>query len=272
MEKINIDLNSPIGIFDSGLGGLTVLKSLVNILPNESFIYFGDTAHLPYGNKSVDTITKYSKNILDFFNHNQTKAVVIACNTASSLTYNILQKTYTVPLFDVVSPSVEFSIQQSQTKKIGVIGTTNTVNSKAYSNYFNKENKNFIVFEKDCPLFVPIIEEGWANTQIAEQVAQKYLDVFKNKNIDTLILGCTHYPIMEKTIKRVLNPNIKLVFSGETVGNKLLSYLNNNKLCAESNKKPTIKFYVSDFPQKFEKLGRQFFGEKLNDVKSISFD
>ena len=169
--KTKLSSNSPIGVFDSGLGGLTVLKSLEKILPNESFIYFGDTAHVPYGTKSADTIIKYSHIILDFFSQHHTKAVVIACNTASAVAYHTLQKNHSIPLFDVVSPSVEFALKQSKTKHIGIIGTTSTVNSKAYSRQFLQKNANFSVHEIPCPLFVPIIEEGWADTEIAKEIA-----------------------------------------------------------------------------------------------------
>jgi len=266
--KTKFSPNSPIGIFDSGLGGLTVLKSLVNILPKESFIYFGDTAHVPYGAKSVDTVIKYSQNILDFFSKQQTKAVVIACNTASAVAYDTLKKEYSIPLFDVVSPSVEFVIQNSKTKNVGVIGTTNTINSNAYSKQFKDKSKKISVFEKACPLFVPVIEEGWANTSIAREIAEIYLKEFKEINVDKLILGCTHYSIMADTIQSLL-PGVQMVFSGETVGQKLFGYLKKNHLINTSSSSGNIDFYVSDFPQKFNELGGCFFGRKLRNVKHI---
>ena len=268
--KIKHLQNSPIGVFDSGLGGLTVLKSLEKILPNESFIYFGDTAHVPYGSKNVDTIVKYSQSILDFFSQHHTKAVVIACNTVSATAYHSLQKNYSIPLFDVVSPSVEFALHKSKTKNIGVIGTTNTVNSKTYSRQFADKNKDFSIYEIPCPLFVPIIEEGWADSNIAREIANIYCQGFENLYIDTLILGCTHYPIMADTIQSVLPENVQLVFSGETVGNKLSQYLNENKLISTLSSRGNASFYVSDLPQKFDELGSRFFGRKLNNVTHIS--
>ncbi|SVB72030.1 uncharacterized protein METZ01_LOCUS224884 [marine metagenome] len=252
------------------MGGLTVLKSLKNILPGESFIYFGDTAHVPYGNKSADTVIKYSQNILNFFSTYHIKAVVIACNTASAVAYDILQQQYFLPIFDVVSTSVEYTIKQSQTKNIGVIGTTSTINSKAYSQKIRELNEKISVYEVSCPLFVPIIEEGWAETEIAKEIAGIYLHGFEEKNIDSLILGCTHYPIMANTIHSALPNNVKMVFSGETVGLKLSAYLNENGLINTSSFEGTIDFYVSDFPQKFDELGSRFFGEKLNNVEHIS--
>jgi glutamate racemase len=173
-------------------------------------------------------------------------------------------------LFDVVSPSVEYIIQQPQTKNIGVIGTTNTINSKTYSQKFKEKNGIISVYEISCPLFVPIIEEGWSDTDIAKEIARIYLQDFEKNNIDSLILGCTHYPIMASTIQSVLSDNIQMVFSGDTVGLKLSSYLRKNNLINTSSLKGNINFYVSDFPQKFDDLGSIFFGRKLNNVKYIS--
>ena len=272
MEKTKLFSKAPIGVFDSGLGGLTVLKSLEKMLPKESFIYFGDTAHVPYGTKSTNTVLKYSKNIIEFFLSKKTKAIVIACNTASAVAFNELQGQYTIPLFDVVTPSVELAIKESKTKYIGVIGTTSTINSKAYSKLFYNNKSNLKIYEEACPLFVPIIEEGWANTQIATKIAKVYLEKFNNTKIDKLILGCTHYPIMANTIKKIISNDIELIFSGKTVGEKLYSYLSKNLLLNNNQTVTSVDFYVSDFPQKFDELGSRFLGRKLNDVKQISLD
>ena len=261
--------NSPIGVFDSGLGGLTVLKSLEKILPHESFIYFGDTAHVPYGTKSAETVTQYSRHILEFFLKHKTKAVVIACNTASAVAFRRLQRDYDIPLFDVVSPSVEYSINITKTRKIGVIGTYSTIHSKDYTEMFKKLGSNCKIYEIPCPLFVPIIEEGWSDSAVAKDITEIYLRDFVNSNIDTLILGCTHYPIMANTIQSVLSNNIQLVYSGETVGHRLLEFLLNNN-CETSSGSPSVKFFVSDFPQKFDELGSGFLGRKLHDVQHIS--
>ena len=267
--KTKLYPNSPIGVFDSGLGGLTVLKSLIKILPNESFIYFGDTAHVPYGSKSTDTIIKYSQSILNFFTEKNTKAVVIACNTASAVANDILKQQYSMPLFDVVTPSVDLTIKQSKTKQVGIIGTASTIKSKAYSKKFKEKNKKISIYEISCPLFVPLIEEGWDNSPIAKQIANIYLNDFKKQNIDYLILGCTHYPIMANTIKSVLHDNIKMIFSGNAVGIKLFEYLKLNNLMNTSPNKTTIEFYVSDDPQKFNDLGSRFFGTKFNNVQYL---
>jgi len=260
--------NSPIGVFDSGLGGLTVLKHLEKDFPNETFIYFGDTAHLPYGNKSTENVLRYSEAIINFFLENKTKAVIIACNTASALAYTKLNEKYNIPIFNVVHPSVEYANKISQTHEICILGTTSTINSKAYTKSFLNIKSNCKIIEIACPLFVPIIEEGWSQTAIAKNIALKYLHPFNKTKIDTLILGCTHYPIMSHIIQNVISNNIQLVFSGQTVGDKLFSHLElyNNK---NNNNKSATHFYVTDFPQKFDEIGSQFFGQKLSEVKHV---
>ena len=221
--------DSPIGVFDSGLGGLTVLKHLEKKFPNETFIYFGDTAHLPYGNKSTNTVIRYSDAIINFFLKNKTKAVIIACNTASAVAYPKLSKKYNIPIFNVVQPSVEYSNKISQTREICIIGTQGTINSKAYTKSFLDINSNCTITEIACPLFVPLIEEGWSDSLVAKEVAAIYLTPLKTTQIDTLILGCTHYPIMAKTIQLVIENHIQLIYSGETIGEKLQKYLEKNR-------------------------------------------
>ena len=262
--------NSPIGVFDSGLGGLTVLKSLEKILPNESFIYFGDTAHVPYGTKSAEMVTLYSQYIMDFFIKYETKAVVIACNTASAVAFQHLKRNFDIPLFDVVSPSVEYSMKITKTQKIGVVGTYSTIQSGVYKRMFKQFGDSCSVQEISCPLFVPIIEEGWADSAIARDIAEIYLHDFTNSDIDTLILGCTHYPIMANTIKAFLPSQIQLVCSGETVGHKLLKYLKKENYENSSDVLKKIQFFVTDDPQRFDELGSHFWGGKLNNIAHIS--
>ena len=262
--------NSPIGVFDSGLGGLTVLKSLEKILPNESFIYFGDTAHVPYGTKSAEMVTLYSHHIMDFFLKYKTKAVVIACNTASAVAFQYLKRDYDIPLFDVVSPSVEYSMKITKTQKIGVVGTYSTIQSGAYKQMFKQFGDSCSVQEISCPLFVPIIEEGWADSAIARDIAEIYLHDFTNSDIDTLILGCTHYPLMANTIQALLPSQIQLVYSGETVGHGLAEYLMKNNCKSSLDTSRSIQFFVTDYPQKFDELGSRFLGRKLNNVTHIS--
>ena len=260
---------SPIGVFDSGLGGLTVLKSLEKILPNESFIYFGDTAHVPYGNKSADTVIHYSQDIVQFFLTNNTKAVVIACNTASAVAYKKLRNNYDIPLFDVVEPSTMHSNYISKTRKIGVIGTHNTINTRAYTQSLTDLQSDCSILEIACPLFVPLIEEGWSNTFVAMEVARTYLEPFQDTEIDTLILGCTHYPILIKTIKRVINNQIFIIDTGKAISKKLNSLL--PKIVPSSNTTLNHEYYVSDMPYRFHELASKFLKHKVKDVQCIEF-
>ena len=261
---------SHIGIFDSGLGGLTVLTSLEQILPNESFIYFGDTAHVPYGSKSSDTVIRYSRDIVKFFLMHNTKAVVIACNTASAVACKQLRNSYNIPLFDVVAPSVVHSNNISKTRKIGVIGTYSTIHSRAYTKSFSDLKSDCSVVEIACPLFVPLIEEGWSHTPVAMDIARSYLEPFKGTGIDTLILGCTHYPIMAKTIQGAVESHVQLVYSGETVGNKLSAHLEKNNCKNDSGSPGETRFYVTDYPQKFDELGSLFLGRNMEHVEHVS--
>ena len=247
-----------------------MLKSLEKILPKEFFVYFGDTAHVPYGNKSADTIICYSRNIVDFFLELNAKAVVIACNTASAVAFQELRKSYNIPLFDVVEPSVVHSNYISKTRKIGVIGTHSTVHSKAYTRSLIALNSDCSVVEIACPLFVPLIEEGWSDTSVAKEVALTYLKAFQGTKMDTLILGCTHYPIMAETIQRAVDNHVQLVYSGETVGSKLLAYLEENNCKNDSTFPGKTRFYVTDFPQKFDELGSRFLGRKMEHVEYIT--
>ena len=262
--------NSPIGVFDSGLGGLTVLKHLEKDFPNETFIYFGDTAHLPYGNKSTENVLRYSEAIINFFLDNKTKAVIIACNTASALAYTKLNKKYNIPIFNVVHPSVEYANKISQTNEICILGTISTINSQAYTKSFLNIKSNCKIIEIASPLFVPLIEEGWADSSIAKEIASVYLKPLQKTKIDTLILGCTHYPIMAKTIQSVINNHIQLVFSGETIGKKLQKYLRNNNYLNNNKNREETQFYVTDLPQKFDEIGGSFLGRKIKHVNHIT--
>ena len=260
----------PIGIFDSGLGGLTVLTYLEKSLPNESFIYFGDTAHVPYGNKSADTVIRYSQRIIEFLLTHNIKAVVIACNTASAVACQKLRNCYDIPIFDVVTPSVMHSNNISITRKIGIIGTRSTINSGAYKQSFSDLESNCTIIEIACPLFVPLIEEGWSDTSAAREIARSYLEPFQGTGMDTLILGCTHYPIMAKTIQEVVENHVQLVYSGKTVGYKLSSYLQKNRSKNDIGSSSETQFYVTDYPLKFDELGSRFLGRKMEHVKHIS--
>ncbi len=265
-----INSTSPIGVFDSGLGGLTVLKALHRHFPNESFIYFGDTAHVPYGTRSEETVQHYSREITKFLVNHDVKMVVIACNTASSVALPVLEKEFDIPIFGVVKPSVQKAIELTLNGKIGVIGTRATINSHVYLELFQSANHNLEIFEKSCPLFVPLIEEGWSNTIIAEQIAQTYLEEIKQHKIDTLVLGCTHYPIIENTISKIFADKITFVESGDAVAETISQFMNNQNIQNKSSENGNTQYFVTDYPQKFDELGSQFLGKQLSNIELIS--
>ena len=263
--------NSAIGIFDSGLGGLTVLKKIQQLLPNENYIYFGDTAHLPYGSKSHECIIEYSEKIVKFLISKNVKAIIIACNSASSVAKDIIQAQTNIPIFEVISPAVESAVQMTKNNKIAVIGTEATISSKIYSKKISKINTKIKTQEISCPLFVPIIEEGLEHFDFTRQIVQLYLNLVIDLNIDTLILGCTHYPIIKDQLSNILPDNISYISSGSPVGEWLKQYLFKNKLL-NTNNSSSINFYVSDAPEKFQKLGSKFLNNQITDIKLIQID
>ena len=264
-----INSTSSIGIFDSGLGGLTVLKKIQKLLPNENYVYFGDTAHLPYGSKSNDSIIEYSEKIVNFLISKNVKAIIIACNSASSVARERLNKICSdIPIFEVISPAVEKAIKSTKTNHICVIGTEATINSKVYSKKILDMNKNIKVKEIACPLFVPIIEEGLEQTHITDEIIKLYLEPITDSNIDTLILGCTHYPIIKDQLSNTLSSDIRYITSGEPMGQWLKQYLLANDLINKDSNKPT-DFYVSDAASKFKKLGSKFLSNDMINIKLI---
>ena len=263
LSKIN---NSPIGIFDSGLGGLTVLHELKKILPNEEYIYFGDTAHLPYGSKSNQNIIEYSKKIVQFLLSKNVKAIIIACNSASSVAIDVIRSMTNLPIFEVVTPAILNAIKKTQTNHIGIIGTHTTINSQIYKNKIENINAEITTMQTASPLLVPIIEEGLENTTIAHAVVKLYLNPMLQSNIDTIILGCTHYPIISNMIKTVISDKIKLISSGHPLAKALATYLGKNE-CLNKNSNPSTCFYVSDSPEKFKKLGSKFLNDEILNIQ-----
>jgi glutamate racemase len=240
--------HQPIGIFDSGLGGLTVLKTLCDRFPHENFIYLGDLARLPYGNKSPETIKRYGQQILARMIQAKVKHLIIACNTASSVFLN--EDTFEgIPLSNVIEPGALAALKISKTKKIAVIGTSTTINSKAYQNVLKKFDPSVEVFSKACPLFVPLAEEGWVNDPITQEIANRYLESFKGK-VDTIILGCTHYPILKEDIKKVMGESISLVESGHVLSETLAPHLHG------TDKNRLIKIWTTDMTDHFKKLAK----------------
>ena len=264
--------NLPIGIFDSGLGGLTVLKALQQILPNESFLYIGDTAHVPYGNKSKEAVTKYSEKITQFLIDNKVKLIIVACNTASSVAIKHLQANFSIPIIDVITPLGEVlkDYKHNQIKAIGVIGTYNTINSKAYDKIILQYNNTLSIISKACPLFVPIIEEGLQNHTIAKNACKKYLSDFNNQKIDFLILGCTHYPIMAATIQKTLNKDITIIDSAKTTAEYIENYLMHHNLMNKQIEKNKTVIMVTDKTLRFKQFAQNILSDYKLDILEVA--
>ncbi len=256
-------------MFDSGIGGLTVAKSLFELLPNENIIYLGDTARLPYGSKSKETVILYSIECLKFLLSKKVKMIVVACNTASSVAVPFLQKITKVPVTGVISPGAKAAVEKSKSKKIGVIGTLGTIKSKAYNKQVHKYDKGFEIHSQPCSLFVQLAEDGWTDNEIALLIAKKYLNGLKEINIDSLILGCTHYPILKKTIGKVMGKEVKLIDSGEETAKAVKTFLEENNLLNKQKAKGRHKFFVTDFPNNFKTISERFLGQRIKEVKKI---
>ncbi len=303
------DNSRPIGIFDSGLGGLTVFKEIKQLLKYENLIYFGDTARVPYGNKSKETIIRYSKEITKFLLKNDVKLIVVACNTVSSLALDELKKEFGIPIFGVIEPgarcaykklierinnknkgdaseekiSGDASTAPPDTATIAVIGTSATVGSKAYSNAINRLNNynndngaganiNVKIMEKACPLLVPLVEEGWINSDITRDVVKYYLQPVIANNPFSIVLGCTHYPMLKKIISEIANNNTEIIDSGKEVAIEVKDFLIGSNMLNENIAKPYEKYYVSDDPEKFKLLGSNFIGSNITEHIEVVID
>lgn len=254
---------APIGIFDSGIGGLTVAHAIQKFLPGEQLIYFGDTAHLPYGDKAPSSIIDYSKRIASFLIDKGCKMIVIACNTASSIAFEEVQKIAgDVPVINVIDPVVEV-VDASKYHNIGVIGTRATINSGEYEKRIKKRDAAIVVSSMATPLLVPFIEEHIMDDEIGQLIIKKYLSQVSLKNIDALILGCTHYPLLKKNIELYYSGKVEVFDSANIVGEKVRDFLLVNELACEK-KIGEHAFFVSDFTPSFEKNTRNFFGEKIH--------
>ncbi len=258
-----------IGVFDSGLGGLTVFKEITKVLPNEEIIYFGDTARVPYGSRSSETVTKYTFQSINFLLENNVKAIVIACNTASARSLAAAQERYNIPIIGVIKPGASGAIQTTKNKRIGIIGTAGTINSKAYEQEIFQRDPHAEVFAKACPLFVPIVEEGWGNTKVAELTAREYLEYFSDKDIDTLVMGCTHYPILHDTIYKVTEGKINLINPAVETALRLKQLLEQTSLLYCGEREVEHKFFVSDLPERFQKLGEEFLNHPFENVSLV---
>jgi glutamate racemase len=260
---------SPVGVFDSGLGGLTVVRELRRRLPSEEILYLGDLAHLPYGNKSNDEIRRLSIDCARFLLKKKIKALVIACNSASSVAFTLLSKILPVPVLDVISPAVEEALALTRNFRVGVIATHATIESGSYALSLEQRSSEAQYFLKPCPLFVPLAEEGWLDDAVALEAARKYLAPIKKKEVDTLILGCTHYPLLEKVIAKVMGPKVRLVDSAAPTALRLKALLRERGLLYPRTRRAPLKIFVTDHVRNFARIGESFLGEKLKTVKFV---
>lgn len=257
----------PIGIFDSGVGGLTVAKELIRNLPCEDIIYFGDTARVPYGIKSRQTVIRFSIENILFLLKQDVKLICVACNTVSSVALPILKNHFKVPIAGVIIPGAREAVYATQNKRIGVIGTSGTIKSGTYENEIKHLDPRAKVISTACPLFVPFAEEGWLSGKVVMDVASTYLKPLKKARVDTVILGCTHYPLLKSVIKKVLGSSVTLIDSAEQVSIEVKKTLNEASLLNGAGQKGRHKFYVSDNPEWFKDLARRFLGEPVNNVE-----
>jgi glutamate racemase len=260
----------PIGVFDSGVGGLTVFKALRDRLPAESLVYFGDTAHLPYGAKSAEAVRHYSLQIGRFLVGRGIKLLVVACNTASAVALDALRSALPVPVVGVIEPGAKAAVRASRTGSIGVIGTEATVASRAYEAALRSLRPRVRILSSPCPVFVPIVEEGWWDDPIAEAVAKRYLAPLTKGRLDTLILGCTHYPLLKKVIGHAMGAKVELVDSAEETAREVESLLTADHLLSDA--KPSYSFYASDAPDRFKKLAKRLLGLAVQRVQVQRFD
>ena len=244
-------MNNPIGVFDSGVGGLTVAREIMRQLPGEDLVYFGDTARVPYGSKSKNTVLKYSRQIVRFLRTKDVKAIVVACNTASALALDDIAEEIDIPIIGVVKPGAKMAVETTKTGNVGVIGTESTIKSGIYNDYIRELNPDITVVSKACPLFVPLVEEGLIEDRVTDDIVARYLQEMKEYRVDALVLGCTHYPLIRNTIKRFMGESVHLVNPAFETAKSLKELLIEQGILNTSRRKPEYEYYVSDGVDKF---------------------
>ncbi len=260
--------SDPIGLFDSGIGGLTVLHEIIAKLPRENTVYLGDTARSPYGTKSVETVLRYSFENAEFLLQKRVKLVVVACNTSTAVALGPLRSELPVPVVGVIEPGARGALKKTRNKRVGVIGTEATIQSGAYTEALKRLDRTVEVYSRACPLFVPLVEEGWLDNEVVDRTVESYLAGFKRSGIDTLILGCTHYPLLKKAIRKFMGREVRLVDSAEETAHEVSRVLKEKSLERERGK-GAASFFVTDVPDRFIKVGRRFMGERVDSAVRI---
>jgi glutamate racemase len=262
---------NPIGVFDSGVGGLTVVRAIMEELPYEDIIYFGDTARVPYGVKSVDTIRRYAAQITRFLIQQKVKALIVACNTMSAVAYEVIEDLSPVPLLGVVDAGARSAVAVTKNKLVGVIGTPTTITSNTYVKAIKNYDPEIQIFSQACPLFVPLAEEGWLDHQVTRLTAKEYLIPVMAHHIDTVVLGCTHYPLLKPVLQEVLGSSIRLVDSAQAIAEQARELLNEHNLLTQKPRSPQYRFYVTDVPFRFKEIGERFLGRALANVTVVKW-
>ncbi len=268
---MNIDPQSPIGVFDSGVGGLTVVRALMERLPFENIIYFGDTARVPYGVKSVETIAHYTTQIAQFLLQKNVKLLIIACNTMAAVAAQMVKDLSAVPVLDVIDAGAVGAVAASQSRRIGVIGTPTTINSNAYARAIHEYDADMRIYSQACPLFVPLVEEGWLEHEVTRLTAQEYLRPVLAQDIDTMVLGCTHYPLLKPLLQEVSGEAVQLVDSAEAMAEQTAALLAELQLANPQRTMPNYEFYVTDVPLRFQTIGERFLGRSLANVHVVKW-
>ncbi len=275
MSENTVDRNAPIGIFDSGVGGLTVAREIIRQIPDERIVYFGDTARVPYGNKSPETIIRYSRQIIHFLMSCHVKAIVIACNTASAHALEVVEKEFDIPIIGVINAGARTAVAATKNGKIGVIGTEGTIGSGIYTEVMTQMRPDIQVTGKPCPLFVPLVEEGLLHDSVTDEIASRYLSELKGKFIDTLVLGCTHYPLLRSTVGRLMGEGVTLVNPAYETAIELKNLLRERDMerqlpVAEDEEK--YQFYVSDLADKFTAFATSILPSEVKQTRKINIE
>jgi glutamate racemase len=261
-----------IGVFDSGVGGLTVLRELRLQIPDEPLVYLGDTARVPYGTKSSPTVLRYAHEAARFLLAQRVKLLVVACNTASAVALEDLARHYSVPVVGVIEPGARRALEITRNGRIGVAGTEGTIRSGAYERALHAGRPDVVVHVAACPLFVPLAEEGWARHEVARLAAREYLAPLLEAGIDTLVLGCTHYPLLKEMLQEVVGPGVLLVDSAQETAKVVASRLKEHSLLHQAAQLQSPRYFVTDIPDRFERVGGAFLGEELHGVTTVSLD
>lgn len=261
-----------IGIFDSGVGGLTVLGEIMKALPQEDSIYLGDTARVPYGTKSPETVIRFSRQIASFLVKKDIKLLVVACNTASAVALEVLQAEFSIPVVGVIEPGAERAVAVTKNGKVGVIGTAGTIRSSAYTKAIKRINPDIEVVTAACPMFVPLAEEGWVDNEVARLTAATYLQDMKAHGVDTLVLGCTHYPLLKGIIAEVMGDGVTLVDSAAETAKTVKTILARSNELRPESEQGNHHFYVTDVPAGFIRVGNRFLGSAFGDVYQVELD